>query len=186
MSYQIGRNRVVAQIEKELESASVFRRNIEDHVASLQDNILTCSEISHTLIDSINYNKQMRKLYLERAAAKLELIGLYDEEKGDCPDLTTIQRLLAVVRATTEVPNQDDSEPMFKGLTLEDALNKATDKGFCFIRSSLTGITQTIEDFLAELDEDDTQADKRYVLFYKTIVCLNDMRDMNSEIFELD
>lgn len=98
MSYEIGRNRLVAQVEKELESVAAFQRNIENHVASLQDSILTGSEISHGLIDSINYNKQMQKLYLERAAAKLELIGLYDEDKGDCPDLPTIQRLLGIVR----------------------------------------------------------------------------------------
>ncbi len=186
MSYGIGRNRLAAQVEKELESVAAFQRNIESHIASLQDSILTGSEISHGLIDGINYNKQMQKLYLERAAAKLELVALFDEDKGDCVDLATIQGKLALVRMITEVPNQDDSEPMFKGQTLEKILEDASDEGFTYIRSSLTGITQTIEEFLEEIDGEDANPNLRYGLFNKIVVCLNTMENKNAEIFELD
>ena len=186
MSYEIGRNRLVAQIEKELESVAAFQRNIENQVASLQNSIVSSNEISHSLIDSINFNKQMQKLYLERAAAKLELVAIFDEDKGDCIDIETIRRKLTMVKMITEVPNQDASEPAFKGLTLEKILEDASDEGFTYIRSSLTGITQTIEEFLEEIDGEDANPNLRYGLFHKTVVCLNTMEDKNAEIFELD
>jgi len=91
-SFEINHERMLKQIRADLDAAESFDRNIQnaaEHFAS------TLSfDDGRAFAETIRYNQHHRRVYLERAAAVLELAGLFDHEEESL-DLPTLRNRAA-------------------------------------------------------------------------------------------
>ena len=100
MKFQIENEKLSIQIQRELDAYTGFQRNIQVALKNFADHPNNTD--AHDFAEQVRFNQQMASLYLERAAAALELVGLFDEEQGDCIDFKTINLKLHVLKTFHE------------------------------------------------------------------------------------
>ena len=89
-TYEITHETLLNKVQQNLDACESFNRNIENALRGFCENAIFSDE--HGLIESIRYNQQMLKVYAERAAAILELVGLLDAD-NDIINLETLHKL---------------------------------------------------------------------------------------------
>ena len=103
MEFSIDHERLISQVRRELEACESFASNISVAVQEIAEQPFERDPGS--LCEQIRYNQQMGRIYLERAAAALELAGLYDEEAGDCVDIKTVRGKLRALENAVQLTN---------------------------------------------------------------------------------
>ncbi len=104
MEFRIDTEKLIHQVQRELDACESFASNIKAAVQEIAEQPFECDPAS--LSEQIRYNQQMGRIYLERAAAALELAGLFDEEAGDCVDINTVREKLKVLENTMQFSAQ--------------------------------------------------------------------------------
>ena len=88
-SFEIDRDRLLALVRRELETSQSFQKNIDGAV----QHFLTNPYNAQGFTDSVRFNHEYLQVYLNRAAAMLELIGCFDSE-NETTDYPTLSRRL--------------------------------------------------------------------------------------------
>ena len=88
-SFKIDRDRLLTLVRQELDASQAFQKNIDDAVQHFLAN--PCNAQGFT--DGVRFNHEYLRLYLNRAAAMLELIGCFDSE-NETMDYPTLSRRL--------------------------------------------------------------------------------------------
>lgn len=104
MDIRIDHEKLTRQVRQELEACESFASNIKNAVQELASKPFERDPSS--LCEQIRYNQQMGRIYLERAAAALELAGLFDEEAGDCVDIKTVREKLRALENAAQLADQ--------------------------------------------------------------------------------
>lgn len=87
--FEIDRDRLLTLVRQELETSLNFQRNIDGAV----EHFLTNPYNAQGFTDGVRFNHECLRVYLNRAAAMLELIGCFDAE-NDTADYPTLSRRL--------------------------------------------------------------------------------------------
>ena len=88
-SFEIDRDRLLALVRRELETSQSFQKNIDGAV----QHFLTNPYNAQGFTDGVRFNHECLRVYLNRAAAMLELIGCFDSE-NETTDYPTLSRRL--------------------------------------------------------------------------------------------
>ena len=88
-SFEIDRNHLLTLVRQELETSQTFQRNIDGAV----QHFLTNPYNAQGFTDSVRFNHEYLQVYLNRAAAMLELIGCFESE-NESADYPTLSRRL--------------------------------------------------------------------------------------------
>ncbi len=75
----ISTDRVKAQLQRELETADGFQRNIDNALKLMRR--ISFGDSVESYVKGIGYNTQMQNLCMERAHAVLEALGLIEEDE---------------------------------------------------------------------------------------------------------
>lgn len=86
-SFEIDRDRLLTLIRKELDASQTFQKNIDDAAQHFLVNPYNAQGFT----EGVRFNHEYLRLYLNRAAAMLELIGCFDSENEtvDYPTLNS-------------------------------------------------------------------------------------------------
>lgn len=87
--FEIDRERLLTLVRQELETSQSFQKNIDGAV----QHFLTNPYNAQGFTDSVRFNHEYLQVYLNRAAAMLELIGCFDSE-NETTDYPTLSRRL--------------------------------------------------------------------------------------------
>ena len=87
--FEIDRARLLTLVRQELETSQSFQKNIDGAV----QHFLTNPYNAQGFTDGIRFNHECLRVYLNRAAAMLELIGCFDSE-NEAADYPTLSRRL--------------------------------------------------------------------------------------------
>jgi len=87
--FEIDRDRLLTLVRQELEISQSFQRNIDGAV----EHFLTNPYNAQGFTDGVRFNHECLRVYLNRAAAMLELIGCFDSE-NESADYPTLSRRL--------------------------------------------------------------------------------------------
>ena len=87
--FEIDRDRLLTLVRQELEISQSFQRNIDGAV----EHFLTNPYNAQGFTDGVRFNHECLRVYLNRAAAMLELIGCFDSE-NETTDYPTLSRRL--------------------------------------------------------------------------------------------
>lgn len=87
--FEIDRDHLITLVRQELETSQNFQRNIDGAV----QHFLTNPYNAQGFTDGIRFNHECLRVYLNRAAAILELIGCFDAE-NETADYPTLSRRL--------------------------------------------------------------------------------------------
>lgn len=87
--FEIDRDRLLALVRQELETSQSFQKNIDGAV----QHFLTNPYNAQGFTDGVRFNHECLRVYLNRAAAMLELIGCFDSE-NETTDYPTLSRRL--------------------------------------------------------------------------------------------
>ena len=87
--FEIDRDRLLTLVRQELEISQSFQRNIDGAV----EHFLTNPYNAQGFTDGVRFNHECLRVYLNRAAAMLELIGCFDSE-NEATDYPTLSRRL--------------------------------------------------------------------------------------------
>ena len=87
--FEIDRGRLLTLVRQELEISQSFQKNIDGAV----QHFLTNPYNAQGFTDGIRFNHECLRVYLNRAAAMLELIGCFDSE-NETTDYPTLSRRL--------------------------------------------------------------------------------------------
>lgn len=88
-SFKIDRDRLLTLVRQELDASQTFQKNIDDAVQLFLANPYNAQGFT----DGVRFNHEYLRLYLNRAAAMLELIGYFDSE-NETMDYPTLSRRL--------------------------------------------------------------------------------------------
>ena len=88
-SFEIDRDRLLALVRRELETSQSFQKNIDGAVQHFLANPYNAQGFT----DGVRFNHECLRVYLNRAAAMLELIGCFDSE-NETTDYPTLSRRL--------------------------------------------------------------------------------------------
>ena len=88
-SFEIDRNHLLTLVRQELETSQSFQKNIDGAV----QHFLTNPYNAQGFTDGVRFNHECLRVYLNRAAAMLELIGCFDSE-NEATDYLTLSRRL--------------------------------------------------------------------------------------------
>ena len=88
-SFEIDRSHLLTLVRQELETSQSFQKNIDGAV----QHFLTNPYNAQGFTDGIRFNHECLRVYLNRAAAMLELIGCFDSE-NETTDYPTLSRRL--------------------------------------------------------------------------------------------
>ena len=99
MKFEIDHETVLASVNEALELYDRFGTNIEQHLSMMRK--AEDEESAVCIAKSISYNRRMMAVYLERAAAVLELIGVFHSET-DCIDYETIREKAEEIKKTAK------------------------------------------------------------------------------------
>ena len=90
-NFSVAYTKVYASIAAELDFAEKHNRYAQKCVHDLAENISFSSE---SILSSLRFNQHQRDIYLERAAAMLEIVGLFnpEEQSADLGTLNTIRQ----------------------------------------------------------------------------------------------
>ena len=95
MKFEISHEDVIAKVTNEIDACRSFQANIENHLAALRN--VEEDDQAIGIAKSIAYNNRMIQLYLERAAAMLKMIGLYDSERDELT-INNFRAKLAIIK----------------------------------------------------------------------------------------
>ncbi|MBQ4608605.1 MAG: hypothetical protein IJB18_03400 [Clostridia bacterium] len=87
--FEIDRDRLLPLVRQELETSQSFQKNIDGAV----QHFLTNPYNAQGFTDGVRFNHECLRVYLNRAAAMLELIGCFDSE-NETTDYPTLSRRL--------------------------------------------------------------------------------------------
>ena len=87
--FEIDRSRLLTLVRQELETSQSFQKNIDGAV----EHFLTNPYNAQGFTDGVRFNHECLRVYLNRAAAMLELIGCFDSE-NESADYPTLSRRL--------------------------------------------------------------------------------------------
>ena len=87
--FEIDRARLLTLVRQELEISQSFQKNIDGAV----EHFLTNPYNAQGFTDGVSFNHECLRVYLNRAAAMLELIGCFDSE-NETADYPTLRRRL--------------------------------------------------------------------------------------------
>jgi len=87
--FEIDRERLLTLVRQELETSQSFQKNIDGAV----QHFLTNPYNAQGFTDGVRFNHECLRVYLNRAAAMLELIGCFDSE-NESADYPTLSRRL--------------------------------------------------------------------------------------------
>ena len=87
--FEIDRERLLTLVRQELETSQSFQKNIDGAV----QHFLTNPYNAQGFTDSVRFNHEYLQVYLNRAAAMLELIGCFESE-NESADYPTLSRRL--------------------------------------------------------------------------------------------
>ena len=87
--FEIDRERLLTLVRQELETSQSFQKNIDGAV----QHFLTNPYNAQGFTDGVRFNHECLRVYLNRAAAMLELIGCFDSE-NEATDYPTLSRRL--------------------------------------------------------------------------------------------
>ena len=87
--FEIDRDRLLTLVRQELETSQSFQKNIDGAV----QHFLTNPYNAQGFTDGVRFNHECLRVYLNRAAAMLELIGCFDSE-NETTDYPTLSRRL--------------------------------------------------------------------------------------------
>lgn len=88
-TFEIEQGRLLALVRQELETSQNFQRNIDGAVQHFLANPYNAQGFT----DGVRFNHEYLRVYLNRAAAMLELIGCFDSE-NETADYPTLSRKL--------------------------------------------------------------------------------------------
>lgn len=88
-TFEIEQGRLLALVRQELETSQNFKRNIDGAVQHFLANPYNAQGFT----DGVRFNHEYLRVYLNRAAAMLELIGCFDSE-NETADYPTLSRKL--------------------------------------------------------------------------------------------
>ena len=88
-SFEIDRSHLLTLVRQELETSQSFQKNIDGAVP----HFLTNPYNAQGFTDSVRFNHEYLQVYLNRAAAMLELVGCFDPE-NEIADYATLNRRL--------------------------------------------------------------------------------------------
>lgn len=107
MIFEIKQETVLTKVDSALDAYQDFTRNIENHLNTMRN--VVDEDTAVGLAKSIIYNRQMMQLYLERAAAMLELLGLFDPE-NDGMEYMTLRDKADALNEAARLSNQGEVE----------------------------------------------------------------------------
>lgn len=87
--FEIDRNRLLTLARQELETSQTFQKNIDGAVQHFLANPYNAQGFT----DGVRFNHEYLQVYLNRAAAMLELVGCFDPE-NETADYATLRRKL--------------------------------------------------------------------------------------------
>lgn len=87
--FEIDRDHLMTLVRQELQTSQNFQRNIDGAV----QHFLTNPYNAQGFTDGVRFNHECLRVYLNRAAAMLELIGCFDAE-NEMADYPTLSRRL--------------------------------------------------------------------------------------------
>ena len=87
--FEIERDHLLALVRQELETSRNFQRNIDGAV----EHFLANPYNAQGFTDGVRFNHECLRVYLNRAAAMLELVGCFDSE-NETADYPTLSRRL--------------------------------------------------------------------------------------------
>ena len=93
-SFEIDRVMLRAMVEEDLQNAERFETNIQNAIADMSANL--CSFDCNSYSEAIKYNQHWLRIYAERAASKLQLVGLHDPDH-DSVELAELRKILSTV-----------------------------------------------------------------------------------------
>ena len=85
--FEIDRNRLLTLARQELETSQTFQKNIDGAVQHFLANPYNAQGFT----DGVRFNHEYLQVYLNRAAAMLELVGCFDPE-NETADYATLRR----------------------------------------------------------------------------------------------
>lgn len=88
-TFEIEQGRLLALVRQELETSQNFQRNIDGAVQHFLANPYNAQGFT----DGVRFNHEYLQVYLNRAAAMLELVGCFDAE-NETADYPTLSRRL--------------------------------------------------------------------------------------------
>lgn len=88
-TFEIDRDRLLTLVRQELETSQNFQRNIDGAVQHFLANPYNAQGFT----DGVRFNHEYLRVYLNRAAAMLELVGCFDSE-NETADYPTLSRRL--------------------------------------------------------------------------------------------
>lgn len=88
-TFEIERDRLLTLVRQELETSQNFQRNIDGAVQHFLANPYNAQGFT----DGVRFNHEYLRVYLNRAAAMLELVGCFDSE-NETADYPTLSRRL--------------------------------------------------------------------------------------------
>lgn len=96
MNKQEFHERLINAVECELSYVQQFEDNVEKGIAGIRSTDDDAAIQAHA--KSIAYNKRMKVIHLERAAAMLEVVGCFVQDRDE-PTLLTIRNRLKMFKA---------------------------------------------------------------------------------------
>ena len=91
MNKQEFHERLISSVECELSYVQKFEDNVEKGIAGIRSTDDDAAIQAHA--KSIAYNKRMKVIHLERAAAMLEVVGCFVQDRDEPTPLTIRNRL---------------------------------------------------------------------------------------------
>ena len=88
-TFEIDHDRLLTLVREELETSQIFQKNIDGAVQHFLANPYNAQGFT----DGVRFNHECLRVYLNRAAAMLELIGCFDSE-NEIADYPTLSRRL--------------------------------------------------------------------------------------------
>ena len=92
--FEIDRAMLRGMVEEDLQNAELFEINIRNAIADMSANLSSFDCNSYA--EAIKYNQHWLRIYAERAASKLQLVGLHDPDH-DSVELAELRRILGSI-----------------------------------------------------------------------------------------
>lgn len=97
--------RLINGVECELSFVQQFEDNVEKGIAGIRRTDDDAAILAHA--KSIAYNKKMMVIHLERAAAMLEVVGCFVQDRDE-PTLLTIRNRLKMFKAKVGLEDTEE------------------------------------------------------------------------------
>ena len=90
-SITINVENLLKQVKKDLDWAKSYH----DRLTELANGFAESNVTAQAFVASVRYNREYRMVYLERAAAVLQAIGLFNEDSGDVVSAQCLRDVVA-------------------------------------------------------------------------------------------